>query len=332
MAEARVSVLVTAYGHERYIARALDGVLDQRGMPFELLVGDDASTDGTRDVIERYARSHPGLIRTFLPERNLGHGGSELFAALLERARGDYVAGLDGDDFWTSPNKLREQVAYMDQHPDCAMCFHDVLCHYEDGSHPDARFTGAGPAREIGLPQLLDGCQIGSCAPLFRRDAIHPLPEWYLDLPWGDAPLYVLAASHGAIHYIPEVMGVYRIHDQGMYRRLPRVRVLELQTGYYERLRVPPEHEAHLRRRLADTWAKLGLEHERLGARDSARECLGKSLRVQPFDPRRLRERRGERRRLTLWLLLKAPETMTRHPRLVEWRRRRVEGRVAPHG
>jgi glycosyltransferase involved in cell wall biosynthesis len=332
VAEARVSVLVTAYEHERYIARALDGVLDQRGVAFEVLVGDDASTDGTRDVIERYARAHPGLIRTFLPERNLGHGGSALFAALLERSRGEYVAGLDGDDFWTSPEKLQRQVAYMDAHPGCAMCFHDVLCHHEDGSQPDARFTGFRPAPRVDLGELLDGCQIGSCAPLFRRDAITPLPEWYLGLPWGDAPLYVLAAARGTIDYLPDVMGVYRIHGQGMYRGLPRLRVLELQTGYYERLRVPPEHEAHLRRRLADTWVKLGLEHERLGDRDAARECLAESLRVDPFDPRRLRERRWERRRLALWLLLKAPLPLAHHPRLAEWRRRRVEGRVAPHG
>jgi glycosyltransferase involved in cell wall biosynthesis len=311
VAEPRVSVLITAYEHERYIARALDGVLEQMGVAFELLVGDDFSSDGTRAVIERYARAHPERIRTFFPDRNLGHGGSVLFAELLAGARGEYVAGFDGDDFWTAPDKLSRQVAHMDAHPECAMCFHDVLCHYEDGSRPDARFTGPGPERQLGIPELLDGCQIGSCAPLFRRDAIHPLPDWYADLPWGDAPLYVLAAGHGTIDYLPDVMGVYRIHRRGMYRGLPRVSALELQTTYYEGLQVPPEHQAHLRRKLAETWVKLGIEHERLGARAEARECLAESLRIQPFDMRRLREPRGERRRLALWLLLKAPPRIT---------------------
>jgi glycosyltransferase involved in cell wall biosynthesis len=307
VAEPRVSVLITAYQHERYIARALEGVLEQRGVPFELLVGDDASTDGTRAVIERYARAHPALIRTHFPERNLGHGGSALFAALLGQARGEYVAGLDGDDFWTAPDKLRRQVAYMDEHRGCAMCFHDVLCRYEDGSRPDARFTGSLPVRRVDLPRLLDGCQIGSCAPVFRRDAIQPLPEWYFGLPWGDAPLYVIAAGRGTIDYLPDVMGVYRIHRGGMYRGLPRVRVLELQTSYYQQVRVPQEHEARLRQRLADTWVKLGLEQQRLGDRNAARESLSQSLQVQPFDPRRLREPRGERRRLALWLLVTVP-------------------------
>jgi glycosyltransferase involved in cell wall biosynthesis len=322
VAEARVSVLVTAYEHERYIARAIDGVLSQRGVPLELLIGDDASTDGTREVIARYERAHPDLIRTVFPERNLGHGGSAMFAELLDRARGEYVAGLDGDDFWTAPDKLRRQVAHMEAHPGCAMCFHDVLRHYEDGSRPDSRFTGPGPARRLGLRELLDGLQIGSCAPLFRRETIHPLPDWYVGLPWGDAPLYVLAAGHGTIDYLPEVMGVYRIHDRGMYRGLPRVRVLELQAVYYQELRVPPAYRSLLRAKLADTWAKLGLEHDRLGARDAARDCLAESLLVAPFDPRRLRS--WERRRLALWLLLKAPPSLARHSRLAEWRRRRA--------
>jgi glycosyltransferase involved in cell wall biosynthesis len=311
VAQPRVSVLITAYQHERYIARALDGVLEQRGVDFELLVGDDASTDGTRAVIRRYEQAHPGVVRAFFPERNMGHGGSAIFAELLRQARGELVAGLDGDDYWTAPDKLRRQVDHMDAHPRCSMCFHDVLCHYEDGSRPDARFTGPR-AREVDLPQLLDGVQIGSLAGMFRRSAIHPLPDWYFDLPWGDAPLYVLAAGHGSIHYLPEVMGVYRIHSRGQYRGLPRVRALELQTAYYEGLRVPEQHEPYLRRKLADTWVKLGLEHERLGNRAEARDCLARSLRVAPFDARRLRHRRGERRRVALWLLLKSPLPLPR--------------------
>jgi glycosyltransferase involved in cell wall biosynthesis len=311
VAQPRLSVLITSYQHERYVARALDGVLEQRGVEFELLVGDDASTDGTRAVIQRYEQAHPEVIRAYFPERNLGKGGSAIFAELLRQARGDLVAALDGDDYWTAPDKLRRQVDHMDAHPGCAMCFHDVLCHYEDGSQPDAPFTGAR-GREVDLPELLDGIQIASCAPMFRRAAIHPLPDWYLDLPWGDAPLYVLAAAHGSIHYLPDVMGVYRIHSRGQYRGLPRVRALELQTAYYEGLRVPQQHEPHLRRKLADTWVKLGLEHERLGDRAEARECLARSLRIAPFDARRLRHRRGERRRAALWLLLKSPLPLPR--------------------
>ena len=95
----QVSVLMTSFQHERYIARAIDGVLEQCGVEFELLVGDDASTDRTRDVISEYAQAHPELIRTVFPERNLGQAGKAIFSELIGLARGDYFVVLDNDDY-----------------------------------------------------------------------------------------------------------------------------------------------------------------------------------------------------------------------------------------
>ncbi len=323
---ARVSVLITSYQHERYIARALDGVLEQSGdFPVEILVGDDASSDGTRAVIAEYCRAHGDRIQTVLPDRNLGLGGKAIFSELVDAAGGDYLAMLDGDDFWTSPDKLRRQVAHLDEHPECSMCFHDVLRRYEDGSRPDARFTGPDHPRRVGVRELLDGFQLGSCSPVFRRETIAPLPAWYFDVPWGDGPLYLLAAEQGEIHYLPEVMGVYRIHEHGMYRGLSRLEALELRARHYEGVRVSLPFESHRRRRLAESWVKLGLEHERLGDRPSARDCLARSIELAPFDPRRLRHEPGEKRRVVLWLLLKAPTAVTHQPRVAAWRSRRAD-------
>jgi glycosyltransferase involved in cell wall biosynthesis len=270
----RVSVLLTSFEHERYVAQALDGVLAQEGVDFELLVGDDASTDGTRAVIERYARAHPGVIRTFLPERNMGNGGKAIFAALIAQARGDLFAVLDADDYWTAPDKLRRQVTYLDEHPEVAVCFHDVLCVHEDDGGPDAPWNGPGQPVEVDVPQLLDRCVVASCSPLMRRDALLPLPGWYFELPWGDWPLYLIAARHGAVRFMPELMGVYRIHAGGMYRGLPRLRALELRTAFYAGIEVAPEHERLRRRKLAGTYVKRALEHNRLGERAAALRCL----------------------------------------------------------
>ena len=164
----RVSVLLTSFEHERYIAQALDGVLAQEGVEFELLAGDDASTDGTRDVIARYAREHPGVIRPFFPEQNMGNGGKAIFAALMSQARGDYLAVLDADDYWTAPDKLRRQVAYLDEQPEAAMCFHDVLCVYEDDDRPDAPLQRARPAG--------GGHHARAARPLRRRLLLTPVP------------------------------------------------------------------------------------------------------------------------------------------------------------
>jgi glycosyltransferase involved in cell wall biosynthesis len=278
----RVSVLLTSFDHERYVAQALDGVLAQEGVELELLVGDDASTDGTRDVIARYARRHPGLIRTYLPERNLGNGGKPIFAALMGQARGEYLAVLDADDYWTAPDKLRRQAAYLDEHPEAAMCFHDVLCVYEDDDRPDAPYNGPDQVADVSVSQLLDRCVVASCSPLFRRDAVLPLPAWYFDLPWGDWPLYLLAARHGAVRYLPELMGVYRIHSGGMYSGLARLEALEQRSAFYERLEMAPEHDRTRRRKLAESWVKRALEHNRLAQRGDAARCLVHAARVWP--------------------------------------------------
>jgi glycosyltransferase involved in cell wall biosynthesis len=278
----RVSVLLTSFEHERYIAQALDGVLAQEGVEFELLVGDDASTDGTRAVIARYTSEHPGAIRTFLPEVNMGNGGKAIFAALVGEARGDYLAVLDADDYWTAPDKLRKQVAYLDEHPEVAMCFHDVLCVYEDDDRPDAPYNDAGQGAEVSVSELLDRCVVASCSPLMRREAIMPLPAWYFDLPWGDWSLYFLAARQGALRFMPELMGVYRIHSGGMYSGLARLEALEQRSAFYAGLEVAAEHDRERRRKLGESWVKRALEHNRLGQRGAALRCLTTAGRVWP--------------------------------------------------
>jgi glycosyltransferase involved in cell wall biosynthesis len=278
----QVSVLMTSFDHERYIARAIESVLEQRGVDFELLVGDDASTDGTRAVISDYARAHPDVIRTLLPARNLGLQGKAIFRDLIGLARGDYLAVIDADDYWTDPDKLRRQVTYLEEHPECSMCFHDVLCVYEDDTRADELHNGPGQPAELGVAELLDRCVVASCSPLLRRASVDPLPEWYFQLPWGDWSLYFLAAEHGALHYLPEVMGVYRIHGAGMYSGLSRLQALEGRTAFYAGLRVPPQHERRRRRKLAESWVKRALEHNRLAQRAAALRCLGRAVRVSP--------------------------------------------------
>lgn len=273
---------MTSFEHERYVARALEGVLAQSGVEFELLVGDDASTDGTRAVIAEYARANPHVVRTLFPERNMGQGGKAIFAALLGLARGDYLAMLDADDYWTQPEKLSRQVAYLEGHRECAMCFHDVLSVYESQDHPDQRHNGPAQPLEIDVPALLDRCVVASCSPVFRRDSIIPLPSWYFDLPWGDWPLYFIAARHGALRYLPDVMGVYRVHDGGMYSGLSRLEALEQRTAFYEGLQVAPADDALRRRKQAESWVKRALEHNRLGDRRAALRSLAAGVRAWP--------------------------------------------------
>src|SRR5262249_32985339 len=131
----KVSVLVLAYNHERFIGHTLESVLSQQvGFDWEVVIGEDCSTDGTAAVVRRYANRHPERIRVLPRERNLGMHRN--FADTWAACRGQYIAILEGDDYWTSPTKLSRQAAFLDARPDYTECFTDVEVFHEDGSRP----------------------------------------------------------------------------------------------------------------------------------------------------------------------------------------------------
>lgn len=302
----RVSVLITAYDHEAYIGQAIEGVLEQTGVAFELLVGDDCSTDGTRAVIDGYARRHPDVVIPFYPDANLGGGGKVLFAELIRRSRGQYIAGMDGDDWWTSPDKLRTQVDHLDAQPGASMVFHNAVRHWVDAREPDRLYNPPDQPPVLDPRDLFRANPVAACTPMFRREVLDPLPEWYFQLPWGDLPLYLLAAGAGELHYRPDVMGVYRLHRTGMFSKLTPLQQDGQDAAYYRGLAgvVPPHLEAHRRRRLATALAGMARQLALAGDHQAAHDHLAESFRTARMDPRRLRPGQGELKRVALWASL----------------------------
>lgn len=120
-----VSVIMLTYNHKDYIKTALDSVLSQKtSCSFEILVSDDASTDGTDEIVLEYAKKYPGLIRAFIREKNLGSVKNGYLTA--KAARGRYLTTCEGDDFWTDPEKIQKQFEFMNEHPQYSGCVHLV--------------------------------------------------------------------------------------------------------------------------------------------------------------------------------------------------------------
>ena len=231
----KVSVVVVTYNHAALIDQALASVLTQRThFDFEVLVSEDASTDGTRTIVERWREKHPERVRLLLSERNLK--SNEVVARGFREAAGKYVALLDGDDYWTSPNKLQAQADLLDAHPEAVLCFHDAEVIEANGT-PPRRYTPATQKTRLTLDDFWEGNPFATCTSMFRRGAVATIPGWFADFfPVTDWPLYVLFAREGDAIYVPEVMGAYRRHAGGLYSSRSELDKLRSTDEFYRRI------------------------------------------------------------------------------------------------
>jgi len=278
---AKVSVVVATYNHERFIDQALASVLEQKTpFEFDVIISEDCSTDATREIAMRWRNLHPSRIRLLLSERNLR--SNEVVARAFRAASGDYVALLDGDDYWTSPHKLARQAELLDRHPQYALCFHDAEVVDEAGRSCDGRrWTPADQKSRLTLEEIWSGNPIATCSAMFRKASLPDIPAWYAELfPITDWPLYILAAENGDIGYIPEVMAAYRLHEGGLYSPLSTADKLHATDRFYRLMneRTDHRHDAVVRRahrRFFLDWAKELLARGEPGL---ARLCVRLSL------------------------------------------------------
>ena len=230
--DCKVSVCVIAYNHLQYIEQCLEGILEQ-DVPFEyeILIHDDASTDGTRDVLKRYAEQYPDRVRLILQEQNQYSLGNKmlLLSELVPRARGEYIAVCEGDDYWTDSQKLLRQVKVLDENEECVLCTHTSQIVNKDG---DARGQKCIPSFEVPagtmdgedyIRQVLERNSHfyqTSCM-MFRRSTVEPdlcaLPSFLtVSYPW-DRAFFLYLATKGKVYYIRDAMSVYRIFSEGSW-------------------------------------------------------------------------------------------------------------------
>jgi len=211
----KLSVAMITYNHECFIRQALESVLAQRvNFDYEIVVGEDCSTDGTRAILMDFYRRYPERIVPLLHDRNIG--ALRNFQATLAACRGQYLAIVEADDYWTCEDKLRRQVDFLDQHPDYAICCHRAQIRDETaGGRVDViPFFAAG---SYTIEDLIAFNFISTCTVMYRWGSVGPLPDWFLDLKLGDWPLHILVARSGKIELMDEVMAVYRLHSGGMW-------------------------------------------------------------------------------------------------------------------
>ena len=210
-----VTIRCCTYNHEPYIRQCLEGfVMQQANFPFEAIVHDDASTDGTAEIVKEYAEKYPNIIKPIFEKENLysKHDGS-ITRIMNEHTRGKYVAICEGDDYWTDPLKLQKQVDFLENHPEYSMCCTDAYQYNQ--ANGKLSYYSYTQKRNIVLEDLLySGNKVLTLTVLYRkdwladyRDAILNAPKW----PMGDYPQWIWLSAKGPIYKIPEVTAVYRV-------------------------------------------------------------------------------------------------------------------------
>jgi glycosyltransferase involved in cell wall biosynthesis len=267
-----VTVFLTTYNHGRFVAEALDSVLAQEtAFDVSVVVLEDCSTDNTRTIVKDYQRRAPDRIRLVLNATNLCSNAP--LARELAACHSPYAAFLDGDDYWTSPLKLQKQVDFLEAHPECAICYHQVTILHEDGSRLPWTWRHGEQKPVSTLRDLLLGNFIPGCSPMIRRPLVERLPAWFDESESGDWPLYIMYAHHGTIGYLPENLGVYRVHSGGIWAGADAGAQLRHLIRFF--------HE--LEGRLDDRWRPL--LHQKIAEWTAALGTLGPTSAVSPWTP-----------------------------------------------
>jgi len=228
-----VSVCVVTYQHADFIKECLDSILmQQTAFPFEVIVGEDDSTDGTQDLCKVFAENHPDKVRLFLRSRKdviyINSQPTGRFNSIenLRAARGLYVALCEGDDYWTDPFKLQKQVDFMESHPDFSLCFHDATLVDAEQNTLQETFCHPRTTGEFPLTEFFNDNRTATCSKVFRTSAIMPLPEANHILAY-DWLLSVQAGGCGKIYYFDENWCAYRIHSAGQWQKMTEIEMKE---------------------------------------------------------------------------------------------------------
>ena len=222
--KAKVSIMLITYNHEKYIGQALDSILMQETeYDYEINVIEDCSTDKTQEIVMQYVAKHPDKVKPYFNTKNIGFEVTQKnFYRGFKTLTGDYIAILEGDDYWSSPHKLQKQVAFLEENLGYVACAHNTVKVYEDNSKEPHRF--------LYRPGLSDDHTVRDC--IYLMSFFHTTTLMYRNVFKGIPPrqfehklscdifILIAHAQFGKIRYFDEDMAVYRAHAGGRFSNM----------------------------------------------------------------------------------------------------------------
>lgn len=207
-----LSVCLITYNHLKYIRQAIDSVLEQQvNFTWELIIADDFSTDGTREILIEYKNRFPNFITLILQDQNVG--AAKNWYDLITKPKSKYIAYFEGDDYWIDPYKLQKQIEYLEQNREIVCHCHNAqviqnnqIIRYYNNKQLNCVLNSDDLVETLGIPT----------ASVLFRNCLRPFPEYLRKLPY-DIVLYFALSRHGDFYQSEEVMSVYRLHQGGIW-------------------------------------------------------------------------------------------------------------------
>jgi glycosyltransferase involved in cell wall biosynthesis len=210
------------YNHAKYIREAIDGVLMQKAtFTWELIIADDFSTDGTREIVLEYKEKYPDVIKLILQGQNVG--AAQNWKDLMAAPSSKYIAYFEGDDYWIDPLKLQKQVDVLENNSAVAGCFANAII-VDDERHVVSEdylaYYNKQVKTEIRTVDIVPFGASPSNTLMFRREILIDPPEWFVRNSRHSA-IDLLITLHGIFYCLNEKLGAYRIHSGGSWSSLP---------------------------------------------------------------------------------------------------------------
>jgi len=271
----QISVCIITYNQSATISCALDSVLSQNTtVPYEVIVSDDASTDGSQQVIAAYKNAYPDIIHPIFNSCNYGTAKNLLDIA-LPSCRGDYIATLEGDDYWVDNKKLEKQYCAMRSNDRASLCYTDYYKNSKSGE--DYIRSGRYKVNDPGL-DILKGRTPHLSNWLFRREALRTrMPEQMYSILNIDLLLAYMLALQGELVYIDEPTSVYQVTGSGVYSSLDETARIKSRMNSYLKIiemGITRSHRRAVIRKLGDFIPILGANKKHIVSLATIKELL----------------------------------------------------------
>ncbi|MDH4186830.1 MAG: glycosyltransferase [Nitrospira sp.] len=226
----RLSVLLVTFNHENYIRQSLRSLFGQVfNGPIELVIADDGSSDNTLAIIRQYEGKDQRFHCKYLDNKaNLGIAKN--YQRGFAACSGEYVAVLEGDDYWVNPIKLQRQSDFLDAHWECDLCSVNYFVYEEERAQFTARAPIGDGHRFIGARDLIADNLVGNFSTcMYRKSALDALPKNLFDIKSYDWIVNICVARQSLIGFLERPMSVYRLHSAGAWAQMPHIEKLKTQ-------------------------------------------------------------------------------------------------------